>query len=423
LRDRIRTRVTQAMGRCTRDEADYAIVLMVGNDLLKWCCTQTNVTGMHPELQAEITFGLENSDGRTMKDFVELGQAFLQHTEDWVAAERNIIDDRNNRARQLDSAAAPLAKAAPLEIDFVYRLWNAEFDQAYVIATSVVNGLEGGNELKPYRSFWHHQAAVAAFLAFKNTNQPAFRANAIRQLEFASTTSLGIRWFGTLRAQLLAQPVDEVAPALPIREWFLQINNLLTLWGIKGTRFDRELADVHLALRTPEDAKNFERGLASLGKMLGARTHRWSEDGAPDGLWIFEDWRAFVFEAKHEKAKAVPLKTVRQARTHEERSRKDNLIPNSMPCTTVVVSEQMIIDPTAKPHAGKLRHIEPTRVLALFDRVAVGLRQVRARAVGITEEALQDEAEIIFRREKLFLEDVVEELERVLLVDLPVSRQ
>lgn len=423
LRDRIRTRVTQAMGRCTRDEADYAIVLMIGSDLLKWCCTQTNIAGMHPELQAEIAFGLENSEGRTKQDFIELCQALLQRTEDWTAAESGIIDARNNRPKQADPAAATLAQVAPLEIAFADRMWNAEFAEAFGCATRVVEGLAGGSDLKPYRSFWHHQAAVAAFLAFKATKQQSFKANCIEHLEAASTTSIGIRWLSTLRAQLLAKPVGEVAVELPVREWFRQINDLLTLWNIKGGRFDRELADARRILSAPEDAKNFERGLEVLGQMLGARTHRWDDDGAPDGLWIFEDWCAFVFEAKHEKAKAVPLKTVRQARTHEERVRKDNLIPKSMPCTTVVASVQTILDPTAEPHAGELRHIEPARILAIFDRAATALRQVRAQAVGVGEEALQTEAETLYRTEKIFMEDVAEELERVQLASLPVARQ
>lgn len=45
LRDRIRTRVTQAVGRCTRDEGDYSVVMIDGNDLLKWFCTKENVAG------------------------------------------------------------------------------------------------------------------------------------------------------------------------------------------------------------------------------------------------------------------------------------------------------------------------------------------------------------------------------------------
>jgi Helicase C-terminal domain len=62
LRDRIRTRVTQAVGRCTRDEGDFSVVVLMGEDLVDWCSTTANVAGLHPELQAEISFGLANSE-------------------------------------------------------------------------------------------------------------------------------------------------------------------------------------------------------------------------------------------------------------------------------------------------------------------------------------------------------------------------
>jgi hypothetical protein len=74
-------------------------------------------------------------------------------------------------------------------------------------------------------------------------------------------------------------------------------------------------------LADPADAKSFERGLEVLGRMVGAKTHRWDGDGAPDGLWIFEEWRAFVFEAKHEKAEAVPLMKSACERTPLSQSR------------------------------------------------------------------------------------------------------
>jgi Rad3-related DNA helicase len=72
LNNRIRTRITQAMGRCTRDESDYSVVVILGDKLTKRCCTKTFTQGMHPELQAEIAFGLNNSTDNATANFVEL---------------------------------------------------------------------------------------------------------------------------------------------------------------------------------------------------------------------------------------------------------------------------------------------------------------------------------------------------------------
>lgn len=70
-----------------------------------------------------------------------------------------------------------------------------------------------------------------------------------------------------------------------------------------------------------------------------------------------------------------------------------------------------------------MRHFEPSGILAHFERAATELRQVRARAQGLTEEELQAEAEVIYRRESIFMDDVVKELEQVRLADLPIAKQ
>ena len=116
LQNRIRTRITQAMGRCTRDESDYSVVVIVGDKLTKRCCTRIFTQGMHPELQAEITFGLENSTDHTMLDFVELSEALLNHDVDWQVAEQEIRKLRDSSTKILDQTTKALAKAMPHEI-------------------------------------------------------------------------------------------------------------------------------------------------------------------------------------------------------------------------------------------------------------------------------------------------------------------
>lgn len=423
LRDRIRTRVTQAMGRCTRDEGDYSIVLMMGNELLKWCCTQSNTNGMHPELQAEIAFGLENSSDRTMPEVLELSKHFLGQTEDWQAANENIVERRSSISKVKDAAAGALAKAAPAEIDFVYRLWNGEYDTAFTLANQVLAALEGGNDLKPYRSFWHHQAAVAAHLAHRATNDEKFKFAAIDALERASTTSVGIRWLGAIRAQLQAKPAATGPTIYPVREWFQEITALLTIWGISGGRFAKVLAGVQADLESDKDAKAFERGLAAQGKMLGARAHQWSDDGAPDGLWIFGDWHAFVFEAKtDQKPGTASLAVVRQAATHEARVRADKLIPDYTPCTTIIVSNHAAVDRLALPHVKEIRHVTQAGMVAMFRNAGLALEQVRTHAATLTDEALQAQAERMYREKGIGMAEVQAALERVFLRDLGSSK-
>ena len=160
-----------------------------------------------------------------------------------------------------------------------------------------------------------------------------------------------------------------------------------------------------------------------LGKMLGARTHQWSDDGAPDALWIFGDWRAFVFEAKtDQKPGAVSLAVVRQAATHEARVRADKLIPDYTPCTSVIVSNHTALDRLAKPHVKDIRHMTQADVVAMFKKAAIALEQVRIHAATLTDEALQAQTERMYREKGVGMAEVQAALEGVFLRDLGSSK-
>lgn len=421
FRDRIRTRVTQAMGRCTRDASDYSIVFMTDSKLLKWCCTKANIAGIHPELQAEISGGLEMSENVSANDILEMCRDFLGQRPEWREAEKEIIARRKTSNKVKDATAEALANVAPLEIDFIYALWNGKPDLALNTAGRVLEGLSGGDDLKPYRSFWHHQAAVASYLAYRATQDEKFKRKAVEQLDLASNTSYGLRWLGALRSRLMATP-STAAQTYPVREWYRVLEELLTEWNIRGKRYQREVAKVEKDLSAVNDAKAFERGLLILGQMLGARVHQWTTDGAPDGLWMFGDWLAFVFEAKtDEKPDSLSLKNVRQALTHEQLVRSEKRIPDYMPCMTVVISNHPALHNLATPHTGELWHLTQGDIVNLFKKASAALSQLRDHVGTVTEETAQAEAEKTYRMEGVFMPDVQESLLKIPLRSMLVK--
>lgn len=62
LAERIRTRIVQGAGRCTRNVQDYAAVIVRGARLTDFIARDEVLRAMHPELQAEFRFGLDNSE-------------------------------------------------------------------------------------------------------------------------------------------------------------------------------------------------------------------------------------------------------------------------------------------------------------------------------------------------------------------------
>ncbi|MGJ3254044.1 MAG: DEAD/DEAH box helicase family protein [Elainellaceae cyanobacterium] len=423
LQNRIRTRITQAMGRCTRDESDYSIVVVIGDKLTKRYCTKTFTQGIHPELQAEIAFGLDNSTDYETSDFVELSEAFLNSDPAWQEAEQDIRKRRDAFEKVSDSTADALARAMPYEIDYVYSLWRGRYEDALSLSNKVLDALEGGSDLKPYRAFWYHQAAEAAFLAWKHSENESFRTATIANLEKAAASSSHITWLEKLRFKVSGQSDQSIDTALPLQDWFLEIDTLLQEWGITGGKFARRLADVESQIRSKE-AREFEKGLAALGRMLGSKMYQKSqEDGAPDGLWTFGDWCAFVFEAKTNErpGRGISFDTLRQAGAHETTVRADELIPKYMPCVTVVISPRNTVDQLAVPHLKDIAYISHDEIIDLFKKTATVLEKLRASASGNTEEALKDNALKFYTDKSIDLRHIKDWLLKKKLKDLPVQ--
>ena len=422
LHNRIRTRITQALGRCTRDESDYSVVVVLGDKLTQRCCTTSFTQGIHPELQAEIAFGLENSNDNETADFVELGETFLKRVPDWQEAEKDIRNRRDSCSKIPDSTAEALNKSMPYELDYVYASWKGQHEEALNLATKVLESLAGGEDLKPYRAFWYHQAATSAFLAWYHSKNDRFKFAAISNLEKASATSQNITWLDKLRSLLSGQDVNNTHKSLPTQEWFSRIFSLLEKWKTVGSNYAKQVSKVQNNIENKE-AKIFESGLNSLGQMLGANTYEWKDDGAPDGLWIFDSWCAFVFEAKTNESpdSGISLETVTQLRRHEERVRSDKLIPSFVPCFTVVISPRTSIHRLSIPHIDETSYISHDEVIKLFHDASLALQRVRDSTNGSTDEALQTTALQVYSEKNVSLENIKDRLLKIKLKDLPVQ--
>ncbi len=388
LRDRIRTRITQGVGRCTRDENDYALVVLIGNDILKWCSTETNLKGMHPELHAEITFGLDNSTDRGPEDFRELASVFLKQGEEWAGANEEIIGLRNRLTKDRDSITEALERSTTREISYVYSMWNHEFDRAFDQATAATDALSGGSELRPYRAFWHYMGSVSAYYEWKRSNVREWQEHFTDQLNRALASSIGVSWLPSLRDYSVSgDNVEQSSSSVKLEA----VLRLLEEWQLVGTRFERNLNAARENINSDE-ADSFEDGLRVLGRMLGCNVVDWTEAGAPDGLWILSDNKALAFEAKSEESpnNAISLRAVRQAATHETWIRRKNDVSEETEVITALITHQSKIMSDAQMVAEEIRYIPVSQVRDLFARAATVLNSIRSRARALPEELLRE---------------------------------
>ena len=129
--ERIQTRIIQAVGRCSRNPSDYAIVCVIGDTIQNDLTKQEKIKQFAPELRAEIQFGLENSmDYSNVNDVLEQAEDFLNRTTEWQEAEEYIVELRNGYWNEENNVEEKinqkLQQSALLELKFQYSLWKKD---------------------------------------------------------------------------------------------------------------------------------------------------------------------------------------------------------------------------------------------------------------------------------------------------------
>jgi hypothetical protein len=177
LAERIRTRVVQGAGRCTRGPSDWAMVAVLGADLTKYLLRPETQRALDPELQAEIQFGVENSRNAATADILDNVRTFLSQGDDWRnEAERYLADYRREAARALPDGTAALAKSAGSEIEACGLAAAGHWAQASRAAQEAARQLgEGGDATRGYRALWLYLAGTWADQAGADAGDPRLR--------------------------------------------------------------------------------------------------------------------------------------------------------------------------------------------------------------------------------------------------------
>ncbi|MBF2020303.1 MAG: hypothetical protein IGR93_09415 [Hydrococcus sp. C42_A2020_068] len=95
LSDRILTRIVQAVGRCTRSPNDYSAIVISGEELLNYLMSKERRQFLHPELQSELYYGIEQSKA-SPEELLENFELFMKHGDEWAEAEEDIIANRSD---------------------------------------------------------------------------------------------------------------------------------------------------------------------------------------------------------------------------------------------------------------------------------------------------------------------------------------
>jgi len=382
LSERIRTRLVQGAGRCTRNSRDFAAVIIRGEGLTDFSSREEEIRAMRPELQAEMRFGLDNSE-QTDVDLNSLLEDFLQQGAAWQVAETHLRAETAHAQRADVSDAESLRAAASHEVECWRALWRDDLRRAVNEAQSATDQLSGGPGLRPYRALWFYFAASWSRELEQTTHRSDDRELANTLQSEAEGAARTMRWF----PQLGADP-----PAAQPEEWNARADRaarkLLRL-GIRGSKFERHVSEALVRIRDDE-ATRFELGLLALGELLGFDAIRPNDTSDPDGVWGDDERLRLLFEAKTEEGAGSPVSTsaVRQAQTHPQwvESRLDWPPPERQ--VTLLVSNRTQIHPDASAIAGGVLLVTPDAIRAVAGRAVDVHREVRAQARGRSEQQL-----------------------------------
>ena len=195
--ERIKTRIVQAVGRCTRNASDYSVVCILGDSILNEVTSPKILATYHPEMRAEISFGVDNStDFETVEDILENVRLFYERGTEWADAEAAIVETRNQYIAEgsdgiQEKLYEKLLISAQLEVDVQYDMWKKNYQSAYEKSIQIIETLNAPS-LSGYKCYWQY---ICGCLALELGD----RAKARHYFSLANENNMGdIRWFAKL---------------------------------------------------------------------------------------------------------------------------------------------------------------------------------------------------------------------------------
>lgn len=382
LAERLRTRIVQGAGRCTRGPSDYAVVVVLGTDIMKYFSRSENRSALEPELQAEVDFGWRNSKGIEPNEVIENAKVFLDHGIGWrETGEPEFAKFRQDAVKTEPPGTDALSKAAALEVEAWQLAFGGDWNGASQKLQEAVHHI-GAAATRGYRGLLLYLAGVWLHLGAQNEPQRSRARQLVRDAEQAANR-------GTWLKEMPKLPGSKEVPPAP--EDIVAVNQVVArLRGsLKQKQIEHDLAEMREALAQNE-ATRYERGLTILGLFLGADASKPKGQGRCDSAWVWSTKKWVTIEAKSEEKSdgLLPLKDIRQANTQLDQLAADREMEDAPAGSlTIVVSDKLSVDPQHAQTAHSNVYLTSPGVIKeiVGDAVAVW-ENLLTTAVGLVSE-------------------------------------
>lgn len=421
--DRIRTRIIQSFGRCTRSATDYAAVCVIGEDFFDWLILPEKRSLFHPELQGELSFGAEQSKDVDENNFLENLEIFLEQSEDWAEVDSDIREIRDNAEQLPIPGEEKLLAAAKIEVEYQYAMWDKDYEKGLEKAEKV-SSILSGNDLKGLRGFWYYLAASASEQAAIEFGESAFSKKAADLYKRASSCIPSAYWLRVLAATATRKSTSD-------SETFdvhldSNIERMDMIFEHRSyalpNKFEKDAKRIMDGLNS-DDSNTFEEAHRQLGELLGFEAFNSSGHATPDPWWISDGSLCLVAEDKSDSNEehSVPVKHTRQAASHAKWIKANATIKENAEIYTVMITPATKIHediPTFADDVGYW-HLEEFIVWA---RNAISVvRKIRNAYTGPGQVEWRVLAEKVLMENKLDPKSIIETATRKLLKDVEIE--
>ena len=372
MRGRTSQRIMQSLGRCNRDEGDFAVYVLADPRVLNHFGLASSRDGFPRNMIAEIDLAedLTEESPEVVVDRVEefLDGQFDRFDQSIGEYATNVPPEDTRQIRLDVSNSEVLA-------------WNALFSsQNYSVAQSEFEHC--WNEAKKKNilgmgAFYGWQRAKAMYLQ-SLMNDSSLENRSIRVLEEAIERGGMSAWFNRMRASINRLHSDQEAKStLRFEDDYFTVltrefDRVLEKSGTKGNRFERDCEYIESGL-TSKKHNEYAQGLERLGTVLGYQTLRPKHSGATDCRWLgsFGIHREIVtLEAKIEDhpSNEIILSDVGQA--HNQRSRAwTQYKSQSFAVRGAIVTHLTELAPNVEDTLADIKILKKEAVFALWQRV------------------------------------------------------
>ncbi|HAT1597528.1 TPA: DEAD/DEAH box helicase [Legionella pneumophila] len=344
--ERIKTRMLQAIGRCTRSLEDYSAVVMLG-EAAEHISSLNQRKYFHPLLQAELEFGVEQSMESSYEEFIDNYNIFIENGEEWEEANTQIVELRSEKHQEQYPGIATLNECVTDEIDYVSSMWNQDYQSALHYAESILGKLSSP-ELRGYRVLWEYLAGSAAYM-IEQAGRKGLELKSKEHYSRAKKAAQGIPWISALSQYVDEKNADEENNAVVLK----QIEQIESYFDSIGTLNKRKLVKKEKEIRENiSSSERFEYAHELLGKHLGFDVGKREEDASPDPWWQIGNI-CFVFE-DHAGAESDTLNAnkARQVSGHPAwmRENVESCQSSNVKIIPILISSVCKAKSGAKPH-------------------------------------------------------------------------